>query len=141
MAQAAEPAEIYERPNSRWVADFIGEVTLIEGKLTEDGALQSALGPLRVTLGGHAGDRLWLALRPEKLRMSAEKPAADGHNALSGTVAEIGYRGNASIFKVRLADRSLMKVALANTGGRPPFALDDLVWVAWAPQAGVLLKE
>jgi len=142
LAQAGEPAEIYERPNSRWTANFVGEVTLIEGRLTADGTLQTALGPLRVAdTGGIAGDRLWLALRPEKLRMSAEKPASDGHNAVSGTVAEIGYRGDVSIYKVRLADRSQMKVALANSTGRPPFALDDLVWVSWPPQAGVLLKE
>ena len=64
-----------------------------------------------------SAQKRWLALRPEKLRMSAEKPAADGHNALSGTVAEIGYRGDVSIYKVRLADRTLMKVALANSSG------------------------
>jgi putrescine transport system ATP-binding protein len=141
LAQVAAPAEIYERPNSRWIADFIGEVTLIEGRLTEEGTLQTALGPLRVAGGGVAGDKRWLALRPEKLQMSAEKPAADGRNALSGTVAEIGYRGDTSIYKVRLADRTLMKVALANSAGRPPFAVDDLVWVAWAPEAGVLLED
>ena len=141
LAQVAAPAEIYERPNSRWVADFIGEVTLIEGRLTEEATLQTALGPLPVAGGGRSGDKRWLALRPEKLQMSAEKPAADGRNALSGTVAEIGYRGDMSIYKVRLADRTLMKVALANTVGRPPFAVDDLVWAAWAPEAGVLLKE
>ena len=73
--------------------------------------------------------------------MSHERPAPDHRNAVAGTVAEIGYRGDLSIYKVRLADRSLMKVALANSAGRPPFALDDLVWVAWQPDAGVVLKD
>ena len=51
VAQAGRPAEIYERPGSRWVADFIGEVTLIEGRISEEGVLQSTLGPLRVAPG------------------------------------------------------------------------------------------
>ncbi len=140
VAQVAAPAEIYEWPNSRWVADFIGEVTLIEGSLTADGTLLSGLGPLRVA-GGRSGDKVWLALRPEKLRMSAEKVPADGHNVLPGTVTEIGYRGNTSIYKVRLADRTLIKVALANASGRPAFAVDDLVWVVWPVEAGVLVRE
>ena len=97
-------------------------------------------GPLRVG-GGRSGDRVWLALRPEKLRMSAEKPTAEGHNVLPGTVAEIGYRGDMSVYKIRLTDRTLMKVALANSSGRPPFAIDDLVWVSWPVEAGVLVRE
>jgi putrescine transport system ATP-binding protein len=143
LAQVAEPAEIYERPNSRWVADFIGEVTLIEGRLGEGGTLETGLGPLRVAGGGKSGDKVWLALRPEKLRMSAEKPAAGHHNALSGTVAEVGYRGDVSLYKVRLADRSLMKVALANTSarGKAQFAVKDVVWLSWPPEAGVLLTD
>jgi putrescine transport system ATP-binding protein len=146
LVQVAAPADIYERPNSRWVADFIGEVTLIEGRLGEGGALTTALGELRVAAAAaKAGDTkpddtIWLALRPEKLRMNAEKPTADARNAVSGTVAEIGYRGDVSIYQVRLADRSLMKVALANSDGRPPFAVDDLVWVSWPQQAGVVLR-
>ncbi len=141
VAQAGPSAHIYERPNSRWVADFIGEVTLIEGRISEDGVLQSTLGPLRIAPGETVGVQRWLALRPEKLRMSAEKPAPDGHNTVSGTIAEVGYRGDVTLYKVRLADRTPMKVALANAAGRPPFALDDLVWVTWTPDAGALLEE
>ena len=50
---------------------------------------------------------------------TAERPAGEGLNAVAGIVLEIGYRGDMSIYKVRLADRSMMKVALANTGARP----------------------
>jgi putrescine transport system ATP-binding protein len=141
VAQVGRPADIYEHPGSRWVADFVGEVTLIEGRISEEGVLQSTLGPLRVTPGDAVGDKRWLALRPEKLRMSAEKPAADGHNALSGTVAEVGYRGDVTLYKVRLADRTLMKVAVANGAGLARFAPGDLVWVLWQPDAGVLMRE
>jgi putrescine transport system ATP-binding protein len=144
LVQVAEPAEIYERPKSRWVADFLGEVTLIEGLLNEDGTLATGLGPLRVVRGAaQTYDKVWLALRPEKLRMSAEHPVAEGDNVAAGIVLEIGYRGDVSIYKVQLADRSLMKVARANTGARgtPAFAVKDLVWLSWPHDAGVLLTE
>jgi putrescine transport system ATP-binding protein len=141
LIQVDRPAEIYEWPNSRWVADFVGQVTMLEGRLEPGGVFTTALGQLQVADGGKAGDKLWLALRPEKLRISAERPTPDYRNAVAGTVYEIGYRGDVSVYKVRLADRSLIKVALPNTGGPPPFALNDLVWVSWPPDAGVLLKD
>jgi putrescine transport system ATP-binding protein len=144
LAQVAPPSEIYEHPNSRWVADFIGEVTMIEGRLGPDGVVETGLGRLRTAAGGNArpGDTVWLALRPEKLRLSAQRPAADGLNAVAGTVFEVGYRGDTSIYKVRLADRSLMKAALANTSalGQASFGVDDLVWLSWPPEAGVVLR-
>jgi putrescine transport system ATP-binding protein len=142
IVQVAEPAEIYEWPNSRWVADFLGEVTLIEGRLNEDGTLATRLGPLRVT-GGKSGNKVWLALRPEKLRMSADRPATDDLNAVTGIVIEVGYLGDVSIYKVQLADRSLMKVALANTSarGKAQFAVKDAVWLSWPHDAGVLLTD
>jgi putrescine transport system ATP-binding protein len=143
LVQVAAPPEVYERPKSRWVADFLGEITLIEGFLNENGTLATKLGPLVVTGSGKTHDKVWLALRPEKLRMSAERPPADGLNVASGVVFEIGYRGDVSLYKVQVADRSLMKVALANNGprGKPPFAVKDLVWVSWQRDAGVLLTE
>jgi putrescine transport system ATP-binding protein len=145
LAQVAPPAEIYERPNSRWVADFLGDVTLIEGKLAPGGTLiDSALGQLKVAFdpGLAPGARVWLVLRPEKLRIGSERPAGDV-NALAGTVSEIAYRGGMSLYKVRLADRSLMKVVLANTtpGGRAPFDVDDLVWLSWPAEATVVLTR
>ena len=144
LVQVATPATIYERPNSRWVADFIGEVTLIEGRLAKDGMLDCGLGRLRVAAdNAKPGDTVWLALRPEKLRMSAERPTAGDVNAVAGTVFEIGYRGDISIYKVRLADRSPMKVALANTSARglASFGINDLVWVSWPPETGVVLTR
>ncbi len=64
-------------------------------------------------------------------------------NALSGTIAEIGYRGDVSLYKARLADRSLIKVARANvsSNGDAPFAVGDVVWVTWPLEAGVVLRE
>jgi putrescine transport system ATP-binding protein len=142
VAQVASPEEIYERPNSCWVADFIGEATVIGGTLSQADTLASALGPLRVQeSAAKIGDKVALALRPEKIRLTGERPPEGALNALAGTVREIGYRGDMSIYKVRMADRSLMKVALANTGGPPPFAINDVVWLSWPRAAGVVLTQ
>jgi putrescine transport system ATP-binding protein len=144
LVQVDAPAEIYERPNSRWVADFLGEVTLIEGYVNDDGALATKLGPLRIAGGcTKINQKAWLALRPEKLRLTSERPRDDGNNAAAGIVTEVGYRGDTSVYKIRLADRSLMKAALANSAarGKPAFAVNDLVWASWPPDAGVLLVD
>jgi putrescine transport system ATP-binding protein len=147
LMQVAPPAEIYERPNSRWVADFIGDVSMIEGRLGQSGGsvLDCGLGRLRIASdsSAKAGDTVWLALRPEKLHIGAERPAGGALNAVAGTVFEIGYRGDMSIYKVRLADRSLMKVALANTSAqdKAQFGVGDLVWLSWPPEAGRVLSR
>jgi putrescine transport system ATP-binding protein len=117
---------------------------MIEGRLGPDGYIESALGRMRTVGVGKArpGDTIWLALRPEKISMTAERPKGD-FNSVSGTVSEIGYRGDMSIYKILLSDRSVMKVALANVNARSGafFSLHDLVWLSWPPEAGVVLKE
>ncbi len=142
LKQVAPPTEIYERPNSRWVADFIGEVTLVEGHVSGNGVFDTTLGQLRIADSetGKPGGKIWLALRPEKIGIHSARTAG-GLNIVSGTVAEVGYRGNISIYKVRLADRSVMKVALANAGthDKALFKAGDLVWLSWPPDAGVVL--
>jgi putrescine transport system ATP-binding protein len=143
LVQVAPPAEIYERPNSRWVADFLGEVTMIEGRMAEAGIIETAVGKLRVpSSSAKRGEAVWLALRPEKVRLHAEHPMPET-NVVPGTVAEVGYRGDMSIYKVRLADRSLMKVAVANTSarGQGAYAANDRVWLSWSPDAGVVLTR
>ena len=110
LMQVATPTEIYEQPNSRWVADFIGEVTIIEGggRARHDRQHLGDIGGSRTVTTG-AGKTVWLALRPEKIGMSGERPAG-AKNTVAGTVSEIGYRGDMSVYKIRLADGSLMKV-------------------------------
>ena len=143
LMQVATPTEIYEQPNSRWVADFIGEVTIIEGRAGAPGTIDSALGPLAVAnQDSGAGKTVWLALRPEKVGMSAERPAG-AKNTVAGIVHEIGYRGEMSAYKVRIADGSLIKVSIANVNarGRAPFAEGSAVWLSWPPEAGIILAS
>jgi putrescine transport system ATP-binding protein len=143
LAQVGTPAEIYERPHSRWVADFIGEATLIEGLLgAERTTIETRLGSLRIKPGAvlRPGTEIALALRPERLQLSATRSDGDV-NALPGTVNEIGYRGDVSIYKVQLANGALMKVSRPNAGGAAPFTVNDTLWVSWPAEAGVVVRE
>ena len=80
LMQVAPPAEIYEQPNSRWVADFIGEVNLFEGRVGDDGMSVegTALGRLRVGEQDRrrADTTVWVAVRPEKMQIVRAEPAA-----------------------------------------------------------------
>src|SRR6476619_5081660 len=93
LIQVATPQEIYERPNSRWVADFIGEVNLIEGRVIDVGAsgtvvVSAAAGRLRALSPEDAkrGDVVWVALRPEKVRIAPERPGSAEENCVAGEV-------------------------------------------------------
>ena len=149
LVQVATPPEIYERPNSRWVADFIGDVNLIEGRLVEAGESASTImsahaGKLRAAAtDARAGDTVWVAVRPEKVRISHEAPAAAAVNCIAGQVWDIGYLGDLSIYKVRLDNGFVMKAAAANMTRliERPFGWDERVWLSWAPDAGVVLAR
>ena len=124
LVQVAPPAEIYEQPNSRWVADFVGDVNLIEGALAESGpagsVVESGAGRLRVAqpIDAPAGTMVWVALRPEKIELVTEAPAAAGGNGVAGTVLDIGYLGDISIYKVKARQRSRPQ----GVGGEPAAA-------------------
>jgi putrescine transport system ATP-binding protein len=147
LIQVASPVEIYEQPNSRWVADFIGEVNLIEGRIVESGPAGSvitsaAVGQLRVAaaVDGKVGDMVWVALRPEKVRITREQPAG---TCVAGEVIEIGYLGDISIYKVRLGTGFVMKAVLANLTRQieRPIGWHDRVWLDWKPDAAVMLAR
>jgi putrescine transport system ATP-binding protein len=146
LMQVATPSEIYERPNSRWVADFIGEVNLFEGRLGNDGLSveDTAAGRLRVAAKPDvaSGAMVWVAVRPEKVRISREPalPALD--NCVAGTVVDVGYLGGLSIYKLRIHDGSQVKVASANVGGRSErAAYGEQVWLSWPAEAAIALTR
>jgi putrescine transport system ATP-binding protein len=148
IAQIASPVEIYEQPRSRFVADFLGEVNLIEGALAaiEAGraAIDSAAGRLVASDPGEArtGAKVWLAVRPEKVGVSPDRPPA-AENALRGQVAGIGYLGDVSVYHVRLDEGLMMKAVATNVTRlvEHPIGRDDQVWLSWAPDAGVVLAR
>ena len=117
LMQVAPPAEIYERPNSRWVADFIGDVNVFEGRVGDDGMSVegTAAGRLRLAAAdrrrtAHAGLGRGAARSASRI-VAREVRRTDAENCLAGTVVEIGYLGDLSIYKVRLADGSRVKAA------------------------------
>src|SRR3954454_15775142 len=146
LAQVGTPAEIYERPNSRWVAGFVGDVNLIEGRVT-------AIYPsfvmveregmrLRVAHAPVAPGPIAVALRPEKIRLSHAAPDGAFENGAAGTVTDIGYRGTVSLYKVRLDDGLMLKAAVMNEQrAERSIHVNDRVWLSWTPEAGVLLMD
>jgi putrescine transport system ATP-binding protein len=149
LMQVASPPELYEQPNSRWVADFIGDVNLIEGRVVTAGAdtmmIESAAAG-RVRAGGASGakpgDMVWVALRPEKVRVAREQPAAQ-ENCVSGTVRDIAYLGDLSVYKVALDNGFVMQAAAANLTRliERPITWDDRVWLTFDASAGIVLTR
>jgi putrescine transport system ATP-binding protein len=149
LMQVATPPELYEQPNSRWVADFVGDVNLIEGRVAEIDASgtvieSAAIGRMRAgaTHGAKAGDTIWVALRPEKLRILRVKPAAT-ENCISGVVRDIAYLGDLSVYKVALDNGFVMEGATANLTRliERPITWDDRVWLTWDAAAGIVLTQ
>jgi putrescine transport system ATP-binding protein len=147
LMQVATPAEIYEQPNSRWVADFIGDVNLLEGRLGDDGLSVegTSVGDVRVAAQPDAnpGAIVWVAVRPEKVRISRERPAPGPDNCVAGTVVDIGYLGDTSIYKLRMRDGSQVKAAIANVGrfAERMATVDEQVWLSWPAEAAIVLTR
>jgi putrescine transport system ATP-binding protein len=147
LMQVGAPDEIYERPNSRWVADFVGDANVFEGRVGDDrlSVEGTAAGRLRVAVAIDAEPRtqVWVAVRPERMRLSRDPLAPNEENGFAGKVIEIGYLGDLSIYQVRLADGSRVKAAIANTGGsagRFP-GTQEQVWVSFSPEAPIVLTR
>jgi len=151
IIQIATPAEIYEQPNSRYVADFIGDINLLEGRISESGgeilALECAASGVRVEAAHQTavplGSEAWFAIRPEKVRISIDPPATPGVNAVSGEVWDIGYLGDVSIYHVRLPTGATMKATITNATRlvERPITWEDKVWLSWTQDSGVMLTR
>ena len=151
LKQVATPAEIYEHPNSRYVADFIGDINLLEGKVSRADAAAHAVRIEGLPVPGaidvicdtpcKAGDAATFAIRPEKVRIAHDAPADRAVNAIEGKVWDIGYLGDTSIYHVRLPSGSNMRATVANTARvvERPITWEDTVWLTWTPESGILL--
>ncbi len=118
--QVGRPREIYETPNCRFVADFIGNVNLFEGTLTEDEpdycVIQTPQGRFHVGHGisGVLGQQLAVALRPEKIDLSTSAPQDPGANCLRGRVVDAAYFGASSLYRVTLDGGMRIQVMVPN---------------------------
>ena len=153
IIQVATPAEIYEQPNCKYVADFIGDINILAGKVArrDAGGNQVRLEGLPVPgaidvvsdVACKSGDQVHFALRPEKVRISHKPPADTSVNAVEGKVWDIGYLGDTSIYHVRLPSGSNFRATVANTARmvEDPISWEDNVWLTWSPDAGLLLTR
>ena len=147
LMQVAPPAEIYQQPNSRWVADFIGDVNLFEGRLGDDGRSVEGTeaGRLRVAAKADAepGAMVWVAVRPEQVRIARDPPLPGLDNCVAGTVVDIGYLGDISIYELRIRGDVQVKAAVANVGrfAESAVAFDEQVWLSWPAEAAIVLTR
>lgn len=150
IVQTGEPPEIYEHPNSRFVADFVGSVNMFEGRVIEDEADYIRLeapdlgGTIYVGHGVSCtiDQKLWYALRPEKMRISKERPD-QAENVFAAVVDEIAYLGNLSIHRLKLPGGRMINVSKANLSRWEEDAITwgDHVWVSWNDTAGAVLTQ
>ena len=153
IAQVGTPADIYESPATRFVADFIGSVNMFEGQVSEQGAdyvrircteLACQVRAERAN-GCAPGVTVWTAIRPEKINISRPSTAgpAAGENSVGGTVREIAYMGDMSIYLVQIDSGRMLRVTLPNItrGTERPIAREEHVLLSWHGSSPVVLTE
>ncbi|HEM7886513.1 TPA: polyamine ABC transporter ATP-binding protein [Burkholderia cenocepacia] len=150
IVQIGSPGEVYEYPNSRFSAEFIGSTNLFEGRVVEDEpdhifvesddletrmyVSHGVTGPLGMPVG--------ISVRPERIHVSREKPGSK-HNWARGVVTDIAYMGSYSLYHVRLPSGKTVVSNLSSShlmnDGAP--AWNDDVFVSWSPASGVVLTQ
>ncbi|MGC1486943.1 MAG: ABC transporter ATP-binding protein [Albidovulum sp.] len=151
VKQIGSPTDVYEYPNSRFVAGFIGSVTTFDGKIVSvdgdtarvDIPAMAAEVTARAIDGITPGMPITLALRPEKILISRSKP--DGPNAISGVVDDLGSYGKDSLYKVKLPTGTVVSVNSVNarrvSESERVARWEDAVWLSFDPGAAILLKD
>ena len=146
--QVGAPAAIYETPATRFVADFIGNVNLMDGTLDVDENDHCVIGSTdcRHYVGhgitGTPGMAVTVALRPEKIALSADEPAGE-FNKVRATVKELSYFGSYTLYQLALPSGALLKVSQSNTerqAGRA-HTWGDSLWAHWSDTAQVVLTQ
>jgi putrescine transport system ATP-binding protein len=150
IVQIGRPAEVYEAPNCRYVADFIGDVNLFEAQVTgRAGATLTLTGPdgpqgfeALEDDPVAAGAAVWLAVRPEKIVLSQDAPPP-GPNRIPGKIADFGYLGDWTTYLVEIEGGRTVRAARANASRLVdrPIGCDDQVWLSFAPDAAVVLTS
>jgi putrescine transport system ATP-binding protein len=151
VVQVGTPAEIYEFPQSRFVADFIGTTNLFEGTVSGNQpghiVVRSAEAgcDLIVDETGRfgSGQRVWVALRPEKIRLSKQPLGGDRVNQVKGVVWELGYLGNRSTYRIKTETGTLVTVFAQNERRTSEWSIDwsDEVYLSWTANCAVVLHQ
>lgn len=148
ILQVGAPSEIYETPATRFVADFIGNVNLMDGSLTVDQPDHVVIdcADCRHYVGhgitGTQGMPVTVALRPEKIHLSRSKPA-DEFNTVKGVVQDLSYFGSYTVYHLKLASGALLKVSMSNVQRHreDEISWGDEAWAHWSRNAHVVLTQ
>ena len=150
IVQIGSPSQVYEYPNSRFSAEFIGSTNLFEGHVVEDEPdhifVESADLEARMYVShgitGPLGMPVGISVRPERVRVTRERPASP-HNWARGIVTDVAYMGSYSLFHVRLPGGKVVMSNLSSSdlmADNAP-AWNDDVYVSWSPASGVVLTQ
>jgi ABC-type Fe3+/spermidine/putrescine transport system ATPase subunit len=146
VQQVATPAELYEHPKSRFVADFIGKVNLIDARVLRQVGRRidceaRGLGRLELAADGLVGAQVAIAVRPEKLKITASEPTAAIR--VSGLVRDVAYYGDTSHVVIEAADGLALSVNVQNETRRGGSGVErgQAVWVHWASEDSIVLAE
>jgi spermidine/putrescine transport system ATP-binding protein/putrescine transport system ATP-binding protein len=151
VRQVARPAELYEFPNCRFVADFIGKMNLFEGTIAErrgDHLHVDVTGigrlslPAQVPAGVGTGNPVGIAVRPEKIRVAGE-PGGEGSVSLRGRVGQIAYYGDTSHLFIALDSGQTLSANLQNEARsvEPAVQVGDMLWCSWDPKDTLVLTQ
>jgi putrescine transport system ATP-binding protein len=150
IAQTGSPMDIYESPSSRMVAEFIGSVNLFEGEIIVDKADHAIIKAPNLDQQffiGHGvstnveDKTVWLAVRPEKARITREQPEGE-YNWCKGVVVDIAYLGGISVYYIRLTNDQVIQSVMTNSDRRSdPPTWEDKVFISWEATSGVVLRS
>ncbi|HVZ45164.1 MAG TPA: ABC transporter ATP-binding protein [Ramlibacter sp.] len=149
LLQVGTPQEIYERPASRFTADFIGDTNLFYGTVKRSEGGRLAVGSpdfegelLAEDSAMHApGAAVWISVRPERVRVSRHPQSEGGHraNRATGTVRDVAYLGGSSLLEVELPTQRRLKAVVTVRDGGEVLSTGDAVHVSWAENECVVL--
>ena len=151
VVQVGTPSEIYEFPQTRFVADFIGTTNMFEG--TVEGGVPGNV-VVKSTEAGcnlvvddagrfNQGQRVWVSLRPEKIRLSKQPVTREPTNQIKGTVWELGYLGNRSTYRIKTEAGKMVTVFAQNDRRTAEWSIDwsDEVYLSWTADCAVVLHQ
>jgi len=148
VVQVGTPQEVYEHPANRFVADFIGNVNLFDGRLQVDAVdhcvAMTGIGEIHVGHGvsGLLNMPVTIAVRPEKMKISKDRPSV-GKNLFAGWVKEIAYFGAYNTYIVIASDGARVKITQANTSHQDlsNITWNDPVFFWWSDDAALVLRD
>ena len=148
VSQIATPEELYESPSTRFVADFIGKVNLLDGKVASNRGKQATIavdgiGKIKAPIEGKAPTgTVSVAIRPEKLRLTARKPAGEGVK-VQGRVINLAYYGNASHVFLETESGVQLTANVQNDSRDVDGTIDvgDKTWISWKSADALVLTQ